>query len=318
MSESENINNIKDLAQAAAQRGEEFVAAVRANEAVAVKKMLAAKSSAAYLLDMFGLALFRLDLRLDDPREKNRLAPYDLQIEGQVALLELGVLEPLEVEGSEGEQHEHFRRLFGSSLLLSFEEEWRVTEVLPFNSDGQLDVQKADDKLIIETHQGKRRLPRQAENLDGVEQLFLEKMQEQAGRFNLEEMINALRLWRDFKLKNEARPTGKTEAWAAGVEYLITLFDYYEVESKTIAKFYGKDNAAVIKRAREIAQTLNVTQFDDRYSMHPDPVAHYRKLFGELGIKPERDEQIRLARERGRVFDTIEVPPDDDDFFGPE
>src|SRR5690349_1025008 len=118
-------NSVRELAQAAARRGEDFIAAVRANDFAAVQAMLARKSAAAYLLEMFGLALFRLDLRLDEPEEANRLAPYDLQIEGEVGLLELGVLEPLEVEGAE--EHGHLRRLFGSSLLLNFDQKWWIS-----------------------------------------------------------------------------------------------------------------------------------------------------------------------------------------------
>lgn len=312
-----NENRVRELAQAAARRGEEFVAAVRTSNLAAIQTMLAPNSAAAYLLEMFGLALFRLDLRLDEPEEKNRLTPYDLQIEGQVALLELGVLEPLEVEGAE--QHGHLRRLFGSSLLLSFDQDWRITEVLPFNSEGELNPQNPTDQKIIETHQGKIPLPLQYSTIDNTEGLFLDRMQDQAGRFNLEELLNALRLWRDFKAKTVTmrRLPGNSKAWAGAVEYLISLFDYHEAESKILAKRYGTDSEAILQRARELTQTLNVTQFDDRYSIHPDPIAHYRTLFGELGVNPERDERVRLAREQEKVFDTIEVPPDDDDFFGP-
>lgn len=310
---------LRELAREAARRGEEFIAAVRANHEMAIRTMIAPGSAAAYLLDMFGPGLFRLDLRLDDEREAGRLAPYDIQLEGEVALLELGVLEPLEVEGAEGEQHGHLRRLFGSSLLLSYVKQgWLVSEVLPFNSDGALNPQNPPDKQLLDLHQGKTPLPLQPDHLDDAEWQFLTSMQGQAGRFNLEEMVNALRLWRDFKAKNDTHPDGKADAWAAGIEYLITLFDYHEAAMEGLAERYGVEAETVLDRAREIAHTLNVTQFDDRYSIHPDPVTHYRAIFGELGIQPEKDERIRLARERERVFDTIEpVPDDDEDFFGP-
>jgi len=316
MNESETGNNsrVRELAQAAARLGEEFVMAVRTNQIEVVRELLQEGSTASYLFTMFGLALFRLDLRLDEPTEAGKLAPYDLQFEGEVALLELGVLEPVEAEG---EQHGHLRRLFGSSLLLNFSQQWQIVEVLPFNSDGTLTPQNQPDKYILEIHHGKSLLPLQIGNLDQTEQAFLNGMQQQTGQFNLEELVNALRLWRYFKSKSKAPLTRKTDSWAGAVEYLITLFDYHEADSKAIARRYKVTNTAVLNRARELAQTLGVTQFDDRYSVHPDPTAHYRRLFGELGVQPERDERIRLAQERERVFDSIEVPPDDDDFFGP-
>ncbi|NWJ97710.1 MAG: hypothetical protein HXX20_18170 [Chloroflexi bacterium] len=311
MNEIANNSRLHELAQAAAQQSEKFVASVRSNDITAIRALLAPASVAFYLLEIFGLALFRLDLRLDDPQEAGQLAPYDLQIEGEVALLELGVLEPLKIEGVEDHQHSHLRRLFGSSLLLHFNQEWQIAEVLPFNSNSTLNPQNPTDKLILETHQGKKRLPLQLANLDETEQCFLKKMLKQAGRFNLEEAVNALRLWRDFKVKNVTPPNGKAKSWAAGVEYLITLFDFHQVELKTLVVRYTTGSTAILDQARELAQTLNVTQFDDRYSIHPDPIAHYRTLFGEIGVEQNKPK-------RNQVFDTIEeVPLDDEDFWGP-
>ncbi len=317
MSETGVSNQARVLAQAAAQRGEEFVEAVRMGYVFQIKDLLVAGSAAAYFFDMFGLELFRLDLRLNLPEEAGRLAPYDVQLEGEVALLELGVLEPLQLENTENKEPEHWRRLFGSSLLLSWQDEWRISEVLPFNSDGQLNPQDPADKFILDVYQGKQILPLQKQSLDESEWLFLREMQSQAGRFNLEELLNALRMWRDFKGKQETIDRTKIKTWAAGVEYLIAFFDYRLVDIDDIARRYGTTNRTILNRARELAQVLNTTEFDDRYSIHPDPIAHYRQIFGEIGVKPEKEEQKRLADERGKIFDTIEVPPDDEDFFGP-
>ncbi len=301
----------------AARFGEQLIESVRAGAVGVVEELVGPGSRAALALDLFGLALFRLDLRLDDPRENGLLAPYDLQIESEIALLEVGVV--LAQEATEPGGRGHLTRLFGSGIVLrsdsGSENGWLVEEVLPINADGQLRPDDPSDRLILETYQGQRHLDLRYERLDSVESLFLEQMQAQAGRFNLEELFNAVRLWRDFRAGTEW--AGGGPEWAAAVEYLITLFDYHFGEVEELVVRYETRVEAITDSAREIAEVLRVTQFDDRYSVHPDPIAHYRTLFGELGIDPHRDEKLRLTAERSQVFDTVEVPPDDDDFWGP-
>jgi hypothetical protein len=318
---------IQRLAQEAARLGEALVVAVRQNRLDLVETLVAPESPAGWSVRLFGLGLLRLDLRLDDPREQERLKPYDLQIEPGVALLELGVIQPLEVaEGESPVERPHLTRLFGSSLVLTqtpgSEYGWLVEEILPANSDGQLRPTDPTDARIIAVHQGKKALPLRLETLDSVEKILLATMQSQAGKFNLEEFYNAARLWQDFLTRSAAEDiTALKEQnpaeWAAGVEYLITVFDYHQADSDELSRLYAIAPESVTDRARELAFTLRVTQFDDRYSIHPDPVAHYRDLFGELGINPKRDEKLLEAR-RKNVFDSIqEVPSDDDTFFGP-
>jgi hypothetical protein len=89
------------------------------------------------------------------------------------------------------------------------------------------------------------------------------------------------------------------------------------VDSREVAQRYATTTTALLNRSREIAQTLNATQFDDRYSIHPDPIAHYRQLFRDIGGAFNQEEMERARREYTKVFDTVEVPPDDTDFFGP-
>lgn len=299
----------------AAKLGESLIAAVRTGQQEKVADWLALGSPAALALEVFGLALFRLDLRLDDPRENGQLAPYDLQIEQEIALLELGVVTALAAQESE---RPHLTRLYGSSLLLrpAFGSEfgWLIEDLLPVNSDGQLRPTDPADALILKAHQGYSSLPLRRDTLDETEISFLEQMQGQPGRFNLEEQFNAVRLWRDFKIA-ESGLSGPE--WAAAIEYLITIFDYHATEAEELAHRYRISAESLTDSARELAAVLGVTQFDDRYSIHPDPIAHYRQLFGELGINPHRDEQLQLTAERNKVFDRVEVPPDDDDFWGP-
>jgi hypothetical protein len=319
--------DLQRAAQEAARLGEALILAVRQARLDLVETLVAPASSAGWSVRLFGLALLRLDLRLDDPREQNRLKPYDLQIEPGVALLELGVISALEVGDEESPaERPHLTRLFGSSLVLrqtpGSEYGWLVEEVLPANSNGQLHPADPTDAHIIAARQGKTALPLRLETLDPVEKLFLEKMQGQAGKFNLEELYNAARLWQDFLKHSEPGELTLIKSlapveWAAGVEYLITVFDYHQADPDKLGQLYGITAENITDRARELAFTLKVTQFDDRYSVHPDPVGHYRALFGELGINPNRDEKLFEAR-RKNIFNSIEeVPSDDDTFFGP-
>jgi hypothetical protein len=72
------------------------------------------------------------------------------------------------------------------------------------------------------------------------------------------------------------------------------------------------------KQYQEIAQTLNVTQFDDRYSIHPDPISHYKILFDEIGVDYRAKTQVQNDLLEGGVFNTVApIPADDEDFFGP-
>jgi hypothetical protein len=320
------LSGLQLAAQEAARLGEALVLAVRQSNLGLVEQLVAPGGPAGWSVYLFGLALLRLDLRLDDPREQGQLKPYDLQIEPEAALLDLGVIQPLDqVEIANLPERPHLTRLFGSSLVLrqatAGEYGWLIEEVLPVNSNGRLNPNDPTDLHIMEVHRGETSLPLRLEKLTPVEKLFLTRLQGQRGRFNLEELYNAVRLWQDFREGTgpedlEIIDSLNPAEWAAGVEYLITLFDYHQADPDELSQAYGITAESITDRARELAFTLRVTQFDDRYSIHPDPIGHYKALFGELGINPNRDEQLLAAR-RNNVFDSIEVPPDDDTFFGP-
>lgn len=320
------LSAVQLAAQEAARLGEALVLAVRQSNLALVEQLVAPGSPAGWSVYLFGLGLLRLDLRLADRREQGQLKPYDLQIEPEAALLELGVIQPLDAaEPANSPERPHLTRLFGSSLVLrqasASEYGWLVEEVLPINSNGRLDPADPTDLNIMEVHRGEAALPLRLEKLNPVEKLFLTRLQGQAGRFNLEELYNAVRLWQDFRARLSPEELDSVDRanpaeWAAGVEYLITLFDYHQADQDELSQAYGVKAESITDRARELAFTLKVTQFDDRYSIHPDPVGHYRALFGELGINPKRDEKLLAALQKN-VFDSIEVPPDDDTFFGP-
>ncbi len=316
----EKATDLNQLAQAAADLGVRLIVAARNEDAAALTQFFEPGSGAALLTELFGPKLVQVDLRLADAREQGQLTPYDFQLEGAVGLLELGVLEQLAVGETAGDGQPHLRRVFGSALLLHLNpagDGWLVADLLPVNSDGALDPTQASDNQILAVHRGEMLLPLQLARLDPVEKGLLTGMQKRHSHFNLEEMVNALRMWRDFKAQRGSTLLAMPQSWAAGVEYLITLFDFGEAEAELLAQAYNVETEEVENCAREIAQSLRANQFDDRYSLHPDPVQHYRALFKELGVQPERDEAISRAQGQ-KVFDSVEVPPDDQDFFGPK
>lgn len=320
MAESESAE--RKVALAAAVLGEALILALRARNGVEIEKILRPGGPAWLAFDIFGEEIFRLWLRLDDPQEQGLLAPYDLQIEGEVALLELGVVHRLQPEvGETTPERSHLSRVFGSGILLTAQPQaahgWLIEEVFPVNADGQLHQDNATDNRILAIVQGRAALPLREDRLDPIERAVLHAMQNQVGKFLLEELYNVIRLWRDFQaVWPEEAATNAPLRWAAGLEYLITVFDYHHANAEEIASRYKVDSEDVTDAAREIAAVLRVTQFDDRYSIHPDPVSHYRTLFQELGINPKRDDEVAQAN-LNKVFDFVEVPPDDETFFGP-
>jgi hypothetical protein len=313
--------NLSGLAQAAASLGSQFISAARQNDANTLAQFFERGSNAALLFEIFGPKIVQVDLRLDHPLEQGRLTPYDFQVEAEVGLLELGVLEKLPTaDQTQAEGRAHLQRVFGSSLLLHLNpnrDGWVVADLLPVNSDGTLTPTQPGDKHILEVHQGKEVLPLQMARLDPVEKTLLSGMQKRNAQFNLEEMVNALRLWRDFKANRGSTMLAMPQSWASGVEYLISLFDFGQADAAQLGLAYMIETETVESCAREIAQNLRANQFDDRYSLHPDPIKHYQSLFKELGVDPKRDEQVAQSQQQ-KVFDSIEVPPDDTDFFGPK
>ncbi|NWJ48267.1 MAG: hypothetical protein HXX08_20620 [Chloroflexi bacterium] len=303
----------QEQAQEVARIGAEFVMAVRTEAIDCLKDLLLPGSPAAMQLEIFGANLFRIALRLEDSSELGQLAPVEFETQGNTGLLVLGVLEPLE----QGEGH--LKCLLGASLFLQQQSSgaWSILEVLPGTPGAPLDPNVLVERTVLDYYQGYASLPLQEGNLDPVERLFLKEMQGREGLFNLDELLNAFRLWRDFLTKSGSVLKRSLTSYAAAVEYLISLFDRFQVEGATVAKRYSTTVSAVQGRARLIAHALNATQFDDRYSIHTDPIAHYRQVFEDISGRFNQHEMEKAAQKYAGVFNTIEVSPNDTDFFGP-
>lgn len=96
---------------------------------------------------------------------------------------------------------------------------------------------------------------------DRVEELFIEKTE---GFYTRQQIENGLQLWRDFK-KEYKSIRGKTEGWAAAVEYTINRLDFINLTQKEIGEKYGVSSSTVAAKYKLITDKLNVSVFDSHY-----------------------------------------------------
>ena len=261
----------RDVARELAERSETFLDGLKDGQLGS--DMLADNSTAAVAHDLFELRLFGLVLRLDEAeREGLVLRPYDVQIEARVAMLELGAFAA----------DEPMRRWGAGLLYLHTPDGWRLADVLPIGAGGMLNPDDPAEAPIIAAYRTIGTLPIDSDGLDAVERALVAGMADDSA-FNLEELVNGIRLWRDY-IRRGGMTNGAPALWAAGIAYLIGLFDRRTVSYADTAAHYRVSADGVSRRARELADTLNATQFDDRYATRADPVAHYAEVFGEIGV----------------------------------
>lgn len=195
------------------------------------------------------------------------------------------------------------------------DEHWGISDVNPSPLDDPATVNKAQDVLkeVLEEGRGGnpvwfpwgvltgafqlKRLGR--EPLDEVEELFVKGMEE--SNFGVPEIIRALRLWREFKGK-AAPSSHRPEVYAAAVEYIMVLFGFYGDSQAVIGERYGVSASSISARWREIESTLALSQFDSRYSVHPDPGASLEAMLRRRGEEPPAPLPLGLGR-GSRVYD---------------
>ncbi len=105
-----------------------------------------------------------------------------------------------------------------------------------------------------------------------VESLLRERMPEEG--FHLDQIDNAVRLWRDYAHK--VQPScSSPDSWAAAVEYAISKLDRdARVTQKSVAAKYGISVSSVSTKFKRIWSTLEAKELDTRYSMHSARVEH--------------------------------------------
>lgn len=99
-----------------------------------------------------------------------------------------------------------------------------------------------------------------------VESLLRERMPEEG--FHLDQIENAIRLWRDYARKVQLK-CSSPDTWAAAVEYTISKLDRdARVTQKSVATKYGISVSSVSTKFKRIWSTLEAKELDTRYSIH--------------------------------------------------
>jgi len=194
-------------------------------------------------------------------------------------------------------------------------EGWRVSDANPGPLDDPATMGKAQDALQKAMDRGTganplwfpwgvltgafqlKRLGR--EILDEVEELFVEGMEKAS--FGVPEIVRAVRMWREFKGRANPR-YHRPETCAAAVEYIMVLFGFYGDSQAAIAKRYGVSASSISSKWREIETALALSQFDSRYSVHPDPGAPLEAMLRERGEEPPPPVPLGIGR-GARTFD---------------
>ena len=200
---------------------------------------------------------------------------------------------------------------FFTITLRQYRRKWRVQDINPAPADAPVTLRQVHDKIEEMDEQSGYWLPynllagnlqaerRGAEQFDDVESLFVPYMQEVG--FGLWELTSALRLWRDFKKK--ANPSyRKPGVYAAAVEYAMVLFGFYEGSQAEIGEAYGVSGGTVGTKFQEIERTLNLYQYDERYSQMEDPSAPLRALWKQIGVKGPPKMRLGGRRRGGGGF----------------
>jgi hypothetical protein len=215
------------------------------------------------------------------------------------------------------DQDELRRRAFQSDAfftitLRQYRRKWRVQDINPAPADAPVTLRQVCERIEEMDEQSGYWLPynllaghlqaerRGTEQLDDVESLFVPYMQEVG--FGLWELTSALRLWRDFKKK--ATPSyRKPGVYAAAVEYAMVLFGFYEGSQAKVGEAYGVSGGTVGAKFQEIERTLNLCQYDERYSQTEDPSAPLRALWKQMGGKGPPKMRLGGSRRGGWSFD---------------
>lgn len=201
---------------------------------------------------------------------------------------------------------------FFTITLRQYRRRWRVQDLSPTPADVPITLCQVHEKIEEMDERSGYWLPynllagnlqaerRGTEQLDDVESLFVPCMQEVG--FGLWELTSALRLWRDFKKK--ANPSyRKPGVYAAAVEYAMILFGFYEGSQAEIGKAYRVSGGTVGAKFQEIERTLNLYQYDERYSQIEDPSAPFRPLWKQIGVKGPPRMRLGGSRRGGWGFD---------------
>lgn len=266
----------------------EFIQALQQNTPH-LGRWLVPRSNAAMFLDLYGKAVLSLLLKDDPQRNHFSLVQIEClpQAPGQVCLAEVAWIDPPSMAYADKD--------LVTLRLRTYRRRWRVEDLWPFPLDDRLSLEEIRE---IADREGKRAptvilwmagalaLPMEGQaELDKVEALFVVGMDSRG--FSPWEVLQAVRLWRDFRRK--ADPSYRKPAiFAAAVEYAFSLLGRYEDSSSELAACYGVSPNSMTKRFCEIRDRLRLIDFDPRYSVLREPIDILGEVRRVLGMAPPK------------------------------
>jgi len=281
-----------------------LVQALRDRDGLAVGSLLLPDSEADWGLRLFGIGplIFMLYMHLEC--DEFVLPRFARRGEREM-LAEVGWVTGTDAGG----RAVYDPRRLSTVILGRVDQAWKVSDVNPAPLDDPVTVNKAQDTLkrVVEQGQGANplwfpwgvltgafQLKRLGEeSLDEVEELFVEGMGESG--FGLPEIVRAVRLWRDFAPGGDPG-RHRAEVYAAAVEYIMVLFGFYGDSQAAIAEQYGVSASSISATWRKIESALELSQFDPRYSVHPDPGASLEAMLRQRAEEPPPPVPLGVGR----------------------
>lgn len=254
-----------------------LIQATLAEDIDALSRLLVPRQSAAEMLDLFGLGVFEILLKIIFQREQIGLTRAIETEQGQQVYIEFAWLDPDSENAAFGQAD------VVTVQLKRYRQDWRVITINPAGADNpmtearaqaillagqrfqQLDNEARDPLILpIALFAGALELPIRPEALrDPVELLFIPGLQER--RFGVISLIGARRLWRDFHSK--AKPvTLEPTVWAAAIEALMSELAKRDISQARVGKYYRVDLKALLPAMSQIRQSLKIQSLDPRYS----------------------------------------------------
>jgi len=303
-------DQLPSYAQQASPVVRELVGALKELDEGAIARLLVPESEAEWAFRIFGVGplLFLLFMHLEC---EEFVLPRFARRGPQEVLAEVGWVTGVDEEG----RARYDPRRVSTVKLQRREGNWRISDVNPAPLDHQISVSEAQELLARAMQEGRGAEPLVfpwgvitgafqlkrlgSEPLDQVERLFVEGMEH--SEFGVPEIIRAVRLWREFK--ERASPIyRRPEVYAAGVEYVMTLFGFYGDSQVRIAERYGVSPASISSKWHEIERALSLSQFDRRYSVDEDPGVGLEAMLRQQGVDPPPP--VPLGTGRGvRTYD---------------
>lgn len=251
---------------------EEFILGLQRQDPT-IRRWLVPNSQAAMWLDLYGEPALLLLLQQEEEEEKfvlMRAGTPPGKDSHRFRLIEIGWVD------STGRPR-HKDPLITLHLRL-YRHHWRIEDLWPAPMDQPPSVRKAREivavqgepaSLAVRLVAGDIELPLEGCGpLDDVEAIFAVGMN--ARGYSPLEVINALRLWRDFWRR--ARPTGRRPTiLAAAVEHTLNYLSGYSNTLNETASFYGVSASSLRARFREIRDQLKLIPLDPRYTLPDGP-----------------------------------------------